>query len=129
KFQRFREEFDIKEEVFRDMLKKFEEDSNEFRKNLKPELEDIKSQQDLIKITMDVLKKQIFESAKEWINDEIKLACKNKEREILMNLWIDELKEVIGDLDKLKETTPKGLKIHINEISTTIDSFRQKFVK
>jgi len=129
KFQRMKEEFDIKDEVLRDMLKKFEEESIEFKNNLKPELEDLKSQQDLVKITVDILKKQIFENAKEWINDEIKLACKNKEREILMNLWIDELKEVIGDLDKLKQTNPKELKIHINEISTTIDSFRQKFVK
>jgi len=129
KFQRLIEEFDIKEEVLRDMLKKFEEESIEFKNSLKPELEDLKSQQDLVKITVDVLKKQIFESAKEWIHDEIKLACKNKEREILMNLWIDELKEVIGDLDKLKETNPKELKIHINEISTTIESFRQRFIK
>jgi hypothetical protein len=129
KFQKMKEEFDTKEEILRDMLKKFEEDSIEFKNNLKPELEDLKSQQDLVKITVDVLKKQIFESAKEWINDEIKLACKNKEREILMNLWIDELKEIIGDLDKLKQTSPKELKIHLNEISTTIDSFRQRFVK
>ncbi|MFW9878611.1 MAG: hypothetical protein ACFFG0_36485, partial [Candidatus Thorarchaeota archaeon] len=129
KFQRLKEEFDTKEEVLRDMFKKFEEETIEFKNNLKPELEDLKSQQDLVKITIDVLKKQIFESAKEWINDEIKFACKNKEREILMNLWIGELKEVIGDLDKLKETTPKELKIRINEISTTIESFRQKIVK
>ncbi|MFW9942298.1 MAG: hypothetical protein ACFFFT_14765 [Candidatus Thorarchaeota archaeon] len=129
KFQKMKEEFDTKEEVLRDMLKKFEEDSIEFKNTLQPELEDIKSQQDLVKITVDVLKKQIFESAKEWINDEIKLACKNKEREILMNLWIDELKEVIENFDKLKQTNPKELKIHINEISNTIDSFRQRFIK
>ena len=109
------------------MLKNLEEDTTEFRNNLKPKLEDLKSQQDLIKITVDVLKKQIFENAKEWINDEIKLACKNKEREILMNLWVDELKDVIGNLDKLKGTNPKELKIHLNEISSTIESFRQKF--
>ncbi|MFX1343536.1 MAG: hypothetical protein ACFFAI_00400 [Promethearchaeota archaeon] len=129
KFQKMKGEFDTKEEVLRDMLKKFEEDSIEFKNTLQPELEDIKSQQDLVKITVDVLKKQIFESAKEWINDEIKLACKNKEREILMNLWIDELKEVIENFDKLKQTNPKELKIHINEISNTIDSFRQRFIK
>ncbi|MFX0142383.1 MAG: hypothetical protein ACFFDN_52570, partial [Candidatus Hodarchaeota archaeon] len=87
-----------------------------------------KSQQDLVKITLDVQKKQIFESAQEWINDEIKLACKNKEKEILMNLWIDELKNIINNLDKLKEIHPKDLKLHINEISSTIESFKQKFI-
>jgi len=78
---------------------------------------------------VDVLKKQIKENAKEWITDEIKLVCKNKEKEILMNLWIDELKEIIGNLDRLKDMHPKELKLHINEISSTINSFKQKFVK
>ena len=76
-----------------------------------------------------MLKKQLFESAKEWIDDEIKLACKNKEREILMNIWVEELKDIIGNLDKLKETNPKELKLHLNEISSTIESFREKFIK
>ena len=123
------EEFETKEEVIRDIFKKFETDDTEFKNKLKPVLETLKSQQDLVKITLDVQKKQIHESAKEWINDEIKLACKNKEREILMNLWVDELKEIIDNLDKLKEMHPKELKLHINEISTVIGSFKQKFIK
>ncbi len=44
-----------------------------------------------------------------------------------MNLWIDEMKEIIDDIDKLKAMHPKELKLHINEISNTIDSFKQKF--
>jgi len=123
------EEFETKEDVLRDMLKKFEAENTEFKNYLKPVLETLKSQQDLVKITLDVQKKQIHESAKEWINDEIKLACKNKEREILMNLWIDELKEIIDNLDKLKEMHPKELKLHINEISSVIGLFKQKFIK
>lgn len=129
KLKIFNEEFEIKEEVLRDIFKKFETDNTEFKNNLKPVLETLKSQQDLVKITLDVQKKQIYESAKEWINDEIKLACKNKEREILMNLWIDELKEIIDNLDKLKEMHPKELKLHINEISSVIGLFKQKFIK
>jgi len=129
KLKIFTEKVDTKEEVLRDMLKKFEADNIEFKNNLKPVLETLKSQQDLVKITLDVQKKQIHDSAKEWINDEIKLACKNKEREILMNLWIDEMKEIIDNLDKLKDMHPKELKLHINEISSTIGSFKQKYIK
>jgi len=129
KLKIFTEEVETKEEVLRDMLKKFEADNTEFKNNLKPVLETLKSQQDLVKITLDVQKKQIHDSAKEWINDEIKLACKNKERDILMNIWIDEMKEIIDNLDKLKDIHPKELKLHINEISTTIASFKQKYVK
>ena len=129
KLKIFTEEIEVKEEVLRDMLKKFEADNIEFKNSLKPVLGTLKSQQDLVKITLDVQKKQIHDSAKEWINDEIKLACKNKEREILMNLWIDEMKEIIDNLDKLKEIHPKELKLHINEISSTIGSFKQKYIK
>ncbi|MFX0036894.1 MAG: hypothetical protein ACFE9I_14790 [Candidatus Hermodarchaeota archaeon] len=129
KLKNLKEEFDTKEEVLRDMFKKFDEENSEFQNNLKPILEDIKSKQDLVKITLDVQKKQIFESTKELINDEIKLACKNKEKQILVNLWIDELKNIIENIDKLKALHPKDLKLYIEEISHTIESFRQKFVK
>ena len=83
------------------MFKKFNEENIEYQNNLKPILEDLKSEQDLVKITVDVLKKQIHESAKEWIDEEIKLACKNKEKEILMNLWIDEMKNIIDNLPQV----------------------------
>jgi DNA repair exonuclease SbcCD ATPase subunit len=125
----YKEGFDTKEEVLRDLVKKINEENRAFKSNLEPMLEHLKSEQDLVKISMDVLKNQIQESAKEWIDNEIKLACKNKEKEILMNLWIDELKEIIGNIDNLKELHPKELKLHINEISSTIESFRQKFMK
>ena len=125
----FREEINTKEDVLRDMFKKFNEETIEYQNNLKPVLEDLKSEQDLVKITVDVLKKQIHESAKEWVDEEIKLACKNKEKEILMNLWIDEMKNIIDNLDNLKKLHPKELKLHINEISSTIETFKKKFIK
>ncbi|MFX1325781.1 MAG: hypothetical protein ACFE8N_12580, partial [Promethearchaeota archaeon] len=129
KTQKIREVFDTKEEVLTDMLKKFEIDTKQYRHSLQPIIEDLKSQQDLVKITVDVLKKQIQESVKEWVANEIQVACKNKEKEILMNIWIEELKEIIADIDKLKETNPKELKVHLKEISSIIESFRHKFSK
>ncbi|MFX1572043.1 MAG: hypothetical protein ACFFB0_04800 [Promethearchaeota archaeon] len=126
---RLKDEFDTKEEVQSDLLKKLENEHSEYKIGVKQILDDLKSQQDLVKISVDVLKKQIFETLKEWIGNEIKNACKNKEKEILMNLWIEELKEIIGNFDKLKETSPKELKIHMNEISNVIESYKQKFTK
>lgn len=124
-----KEEFETKEIVLRDIEKKHNEDNEKFRNQLKPVLEELRSQQDLVKITLDVLKKQIYESAKEWISNEIKTAVKNKEREILMNIWIDEMKEIINNVDKMKKMPPKEIKLQLNEISSTIDSFKQKFIK
>ncbi|MHA1913639.1 MAG: hypothetical protein ACW986_05935 [Promethearchaeota archaeon] len=127
--QRIREDFDTKEEILRDMLKKIEEKITEFKNTLTPQLKNLKSEQDLVRITVDVLKKQIYDSAKEMISEEIRLACKNKEKEILMNLWVEELNEIIHDLDKLKNLHPKELKLHINEIFSIVDSYKAKFSK
>ena len=126
---RNKEEFETKELVLRDIEKKHNEDNEKFRDQLKPVIEELKSQQDLVKITLDVLKKQIYDSAKEWITNEIKIAVKNKEREILMNIWINEMKEIISDVDKMKKMSPKDIKLQLDEISTTIESFKQKFIK
>jgi len=43
-----------------------------------------------------------------------------------MNIWIEELKEIINDFDKLKELNPKELKIQIDEISQVIASFKKR---
>jgi len=127
--KRNKEEFDTKELVLRDIEKKHNEENEKFRNQLKPVLEGLKSQQDLVKITMDVLKKQIYDSAKEWITNELRDAVKNKEREILMNIWIKEMKEIISDVDKMKKMPPKEIKLQLNEISSTIESFKHKFLK
>ena len=48
---------------------------------------------------------------------------------MLMNLWIDELKEIVRDFDKLKDMHPKDFKLQINEITSTIKSYKDKFAK
>ena len=60
------------------------------------------------------------------IYSEVRISCNNKEEEILMNMWIDELKEIINDFDKLKEMNPKDLKIQIGEIAKVIALFKEK---
>ncbi|MHA2183912.1 MAG: hypothetical protein ACXAAI_02850 [Promethearchaeota archaeon] len=127
--QKIKEEFGTKEEILRDMLKQIDEKTDEFKNTLTPQLKNLKSEQDLVKITVDVLKKQIFESTKELINEEIRVACKNKEKEILMNLWIEELNEIIHNLDSLKKLHPKELKLHINEIFSIVDSYKSRLSK
>ena len=129
KMQTIKEEFNIKDTVLRDIEKKHNEENTKFQNQLQPVLESLKSQQDVNKMKMDVLKKQLYESAKEWISTEMKAAVKEKEKEILMNVWIDEMKEIINNVDQLKKMNPKELKLQLNEISSTIESFKQKFVK
>ena len=90
------------------------------------QLEQIKGQQDVLKVSFDVLEKKILDDAKTMIFGEVRMACKDKEDEILMNIWIEELKEIINDFDKLKELNPKDLKIQIDEISQVIASFKKR---
>ncbi|MFX1454883.1 MAG: hypothetical protein ACFFDB_05860 [Promethearchaeota archaeon] len=129
KIQNIKEEFDVKDTVLRDIEKKHNEENTKFQNQIKPILENIKSQQDLTEMKMDMLEKQIFENAKEWISNEMQTAVKNKEKEILMNLWISELKEIIENIDQLKRMNPKELKLQLNEIASTIESFKQKLSK
>ncbi len=93
---------------------------------IESELEDVKGQQDVLEVSFDVLEKKILEEAKSLIYSEVRMACKDKEDELLMNMWINELKEIINDFDKLKEMNPNDLKIQINEISKVIASFKEK---
>jgi hypothetical protein len=129
KIERIKEEFNTKELILRDIEKKHNEENTQFKNQLKPVIEELKSHQDINKIAIDLMKKQTYESAKEWISEEINAAVKNKEREILMNIWIKEMKEIISDVDKLKEMNPKEIKLQLSEISTTIEFFKQKFLK
>ena len=90
------------------------------------ELEEIKSQQDIAKISKGSLEKQMIEKAQSMISTEVRMACKHKEEEILMNVWLDELKDIIKNVDKLKAKDPKDIKLQINEIAKTIEVFREK---
>jgi hypothetical protein len=93
---------------------------------IESELEELKGHQDVLKVSFDVLEKKILEEAKSLIYSEVRMACKDKEDELLMSMWIEELKAIINDFDKLKEMNPKDLKIQIDEISNVITSFKEK---
>ena len=46
-----------------------------------------------------------------------------------MNIWIKELKDIIADFEKLKKMNPKEFTMKIEEISDTIELFKQKIIK
>ena len=117
------------EDIIMDMIQKFNEKMLKDKTQIDSDLEDFKNNVDVFKISLDTLEKRILENAEAMITGKIKVALKNKEKEILMNMWISELKGVVKDLDKLKELHPKEFKLQIEEITSTIRSYKQKFVK
>ena len=63
------------------------------------------------------------------IFSEVRNACGDKENEILMKVWINELKDILSDFEKFKKMHAKEFTVKIEEISNTIDIFKQKLVK
>ena len=111
------------------MIHKFDEQFTMDRNRIKSELEEIKSQQDVLKISYTIKEKQLSEKIQSMIYTEIRMVCQDKEKEILMNTWIDKLNEIVTDFEKLKKVNPKEFNIQINEISKTIELFKLKLQK
>ena len=111
------------------MIKKFDEQFTKDKRHINEELEILKGQQDVLKISYTVNEKQLLEKIGALIASEVRNACGDKEREILMNIWIKELKSIIADFEKLKKMHPQEFNITMNEIANTIEVFKQKIVK
>ncbi len=92
-------------------------------------LETLKTQQDVLKISYAVNEKSLIEKIQEITQNEVYQLVKGKENEILMKLWIKELKDIVNDFEKLKKMAPKEVLLQIDEISNAIDIFKQKLDK
>lgn len=124
-----REQIKTQEEVINSKFKEFSEEYLIFKKNMTAKLQKVESEYDTMKISLAINEKHLLERLKSMINAEIGMAVKGKEQELLMNLWIDELNEIISDFEKLKSIHPKEFSLRINEISKTIELFKQNLKK
>jgi hypothetical protein len=124
--QKMHETVNTQEEIIMDMINKFNEEFLNHKSEVLKNLEQIKSQQDILKISFTLNEKKLMEKIESMINKGVKHRIQGKESEILMKIWIDEFKAIIENFDKLKEVQPKEFSIKLNEISNTIDIFRQK---
>ncbi len=89
-------------------------------------MENLKNNYDVLKVSFTVKEKTLLEKIKLFIETEMFNAVKGKEKEILMRLWIDELKTFSNDFQKLKKAHPKEFMLQLNEIAKTIEMFRHK---
>lgn len=124
-----REQIKTQEEVINSKFKEFSEEYLIFKKNMTAKLQKVESEYDTMKISLAINEKHLLERLKSMINTEIGMVVKGKEQELLMNLWIDELNEIISDFEKLKSIHPKEFSLRINEISKTIELFKQNLKK
>jgi len=114
------------EEIIMDMINKFNEEFLKYRNSLATKIDEIKSQQDILKISYSINEKKLLEKVKDLLRDEMKVCVRDNEKEILMDIWIKELKSIINDVEKLRKLEPKEFELQLNEISNTIELFKQK---
>ncbi|MBD3213582.1 MAG: hypothetical protein GF311_13320 [Candidatus Lokiarchaeota archaeon] len=114
------------EEIIMDMIHKFNEEFLKNKSALTAKIDDIKSEQDVLKISYSINEKKLLDKVKGLIHEEMKKCVRDNEKEVLMEIWIRELKNIIDDIEQLKKMDPKEFALQIDEISTTINLFKQK---
>ncbi len=116
------------EEIIMDMINKFNEELLQHKSSMKEDIENLKTQQDVLKISYTINEKSFMDKVNSSISTIINKQVEGKENEILMKIWINEFKEIINDFEKLKKLKPKEFSVRLNEISDTIDIFKQKIM-
>jgi len=126
--ERLEQTIRTQEEIIMDMINKFNEELLQHKSSMKEDIEILKTQQDVLKISYTINEKKFMDKVNSSISKIINKQVEGKENEILMKIWISEFKEIIRDFEKLKKLKPKEFSVRLNEISDTIDIFKQKIM-
>ena len=126
--ERIEQTIRTQEEIIMDMINKFNEGLLQHKSSMKEDIETLKTQQDVLKISYTINEKKFMDKVNSSISTIIKKQVEGKENEILMKIWINEFKDIISDFEKLKKLKPKEFSIRLNEISDTISIFKQKII-
>jgi len=126
--ERIEQTIRTQEEIIMDMINKFNEELLQHKSSMNEDIEILKTQQDVLKISYTINEKKFMDKVNSSISRIINKQVEGKENEILMKIWISEFKEIIRDFEKLKKLKPKEFSVRLNEISETIDIFKQKIM-
>ncbi|MFX1275712.1 MAG: hypothetical protein ACFFBP_08570 [Promethearchaeota archaeon] len=124
--QQIEHQIQTQEEIIIDMIKKFNDKFLADKTRMDTDIEQLKNEQDVLKISFTVNEKKLLEKIKSEVTQDIRDAVKGKEYEVLMKYWIQELKNIVGDFEKLKKLHPKEFNLQLNQIVETIEVFKQK---
>ena len=126
--ERLEQTIRTQEDIIMSMINKFNEELLQHKSSMKEDIEILKTQQDVLKISYTINEKKFMDKVNSSISAIIKKQVEGKENEILMKIWISEFKEIIRDFEKLKKLKPKEFSVRLNEISDIIDIFKQKMI-
>lgn len=108
------------------MIKKFNDEFFKHKSEVSEELRTLKTQQDVLKISYTINENKLIDKIKSLVSTELKNRIQGQESEILMKIWIDELKEIANDFEKFKKVKPKEFNLRLNEILNIIEQFKEK---
>lgn len=124
--EKIEETIKVQEDIIMGMMQKFNEEFYKHKTTVLKEIEAVKNEQDVLKISYTINENKLLEQIKSVVQTEFNNKIKGQEAELLMKLWIDDLKEIITSFENLKKANPKEFSIQLREISDTINVFKQK---
>lgn len=124
--ERMAQTIKTQEEIIMDMINKFNEQLLIHKSQMKEDIETLKTQQDVLRISYTVNEKKLMDKINTSITKTLRKLIQGKESELLMKIWIDEFREIIENFENLKKLKPKEFSIRLTEISDTIEIFKQK---
>jgi DNA repair ATPase RecN len=124
--ERMEQTIKTQEEIIMDMIKKFNDQLLIHKTQMKEDIETLKTQQDVLRISYTVNEKKLMDKINTSITKTLRKLLQGKESELLMKIWIDEFREIIENFENLKKLKPKEFSIKLTEISDTMEIFKQK---
>lgn len=111
-----------------DMINRFNDELLTHKSTMKEDMEKLKTQQDVLRISYTINEKKLMNKIDSSITKAITKHLDGKESEILMKIWINEFKEIFENFEKLKKLKPKEFSVRLNEISDTLEVYKQKIL-
>jgi DNA repair ATPase RecN len=124
--ERMEQTIRTQEEIIMDMINKFNEQLLIHKSQMQKDVESIKTQQDVLRISYTVNEKKLMDKINISITKSLRKLIQGKESELLMKIWVDEFREIIENFENLKKLKPKEFSIRLTEIADTIEIFKQK---
>ena len=124
--ERMEQTIKTQEEIIMDMINKFNEQLLMHKSQIQKDVETIKTQQDVLRISYTVNEKKLMDKINKSITKSLRKLIQGKESELLMKIWVDEFREIIENFENLKKLKPKEFSIKLTEISDTMEIFKQK---
>ena len=126
--ERIEQTIRTQEEIIMDMINKFNDELLKHKSTMKEDMEKLKTQQDVLRISYTINEKKLMDKINSAITKTINKHLDGKESEILMKIWINEFKEIIENFEKLKKMKPKEFSVRLSEISDTLEVYKQKIL-